>query len=84
MNQKLKRDASSRWSFRPNSTWSSIVTTTIEKTHLTLEFRNINETVPKQLEFLSQTRIEHFNLISDTDPNFKTLNLNLRKFILGL
>ena len=49
-----------------------------------LGFRNKDETVPKQLEFLSQTLIEHFNLISDTVPNFKTLNLNFRKFIPGL
>ena len=32
---KIKRDASSRWSFGPNYAWG-IETTTIGKTHLTL------------------------------------------------
>ena len=33
----LKWGASSRWSLRPNSAWNSKVTTTIGKTHPTLE-----------------------------------------------
>ena len=34
--QRVKWDASFRWLCRPNSTWGSKGTTTIEKTHLTL------------------------------------------------
>ena len=37
--KNLKWGASSRWSFCPNSAWSSIETTTIGKTHPTVELK---------------------------------------------
>ena len=37
VNSKIKRGASSRWSFRPNSAWGSIETATIGKTHPTVQ-----------------------------------------------
>ena len=39
LNSHVKRGASSRWSFVPNSVWGSIGTTTIGKAHPTVIFR---------------------------------------------
>ena len=44
LDQKIiKRGASFRWSFAPNSEWASIETATIEMTHSTLHPRTLSE-----------------------------------------
>ena len=66
----IKRGASSRWSFRPNSAWGRIETTTIAKTHPTLHCRlyNILGTLIRQkyqfINLLSETFRVFFDLVS--------------------
>ena len=63
----LKWGASSRWSFRPNSTWGSIETSTIRKTHPTLQLL--------KFEFIS-SNLKKINFELSSQKNFYLKPIN--------